>query len=52
MKSSARAKTGSSVGKPVQVCGSPPMVSGLSGFRVSKENRKFLKSFLMLNIIL
>jgi hypothetical protein len=32
--------------------GSPPMVSGLSGFGVSKQNRKFLKSFWVLNIIL
>ena len=40
-----------SVANPDGVCGSPPMVSGLSGFGVSKQNRKFLKSFLMLNII-
>ena len=36
---------------PDGVCGSPPMVSRLSGFGVSKQNRKFLKSFLVLNII-
>ena len=33
--------------KPDGVCGSPPMVSGWSGFGVSKQNRKFLKSFLV-----
>ena len=42
---------GCSVANPDSVCGRPPMVSGLCGFGVSKQNRKFLKSFLVLNII-
>ena len=42
---------GCSVANPDASTGSPPMVSGLSGFGVSKQNRKFLKSYLMLNII-
>ena len=40
------------VANPDGVYGSPPMVSGLSGFGVSKQNRKFLKSFLVPNITL
>jgi hypothetical protein len=52
MTSCALAKNGVSVVNPDGICGGPLMVSGLSGFGVSKQNKKFLIFFLIPNIIL